>query len=105
MCLLLIVTIATQVLHTSSGEDSQDNLVDASYSTYWNALRATTEWVVLDVGDVRWITALTIQSSGNLSSPKNCLLQSSLTTGAGPFTTGIVSHILHENLSHIISNF
>lgn len=45
------------------------------------------EYVVLDVGDFRWITSLTIKSKGDRTSPKNCLLQSSATGGVGPFLT------------------
>ena len=87
-----------KVFQTSSGEALQDNLVDDSYMTHWNAAKGFTEWVVLDVGDVRWINSITVQSGGNFTldgggvcrecSPKNCLLQASLTNGAGPYTTG-----------------
>ena len=72
---------------SSSGYESVQNLIDLSPYTKWTTSRAFSEYVILDIGDVRWINTIIVQSDGTSSSPRNCILQSSSSTGAGPFKT------------------
>lgn len=62
--------------------------VDNSLHTAWHTESASRgAWIIIDTQDFRWITAITIKSSGDENSPKRCLLQQSVTSGSGPFVT------------------
>jgi hypothetical protein len=76
------------VLDVSGGSSSAMFAVDDSKYTAW-----TTEfprlgsWIIFDLGDFRWITAIRVSTSDGDDAPRRCLLQHSLTSGAGPFVT------------------
>ena len=74
-------------IESSSGNESVQNLIDHSPYTKWTTHRNFSEYVVLDLGEVRWISAIIIQSDGTSSSPRDCILQSSISAGIGPFKT------------------
>lgn len=69
-----------------SANTSVNNLLDGNIYTVWETAKSFSEYVVFDLGDVRWITSILITSQGDNTSPKNCLLQVSRSSGVGPFT-------------------
>lgn len=71
----------------SGNTDQMPHISDDSLYTMWSSGTQYGSFVVLDVQSARWITSLKITSSGDENSPKKCLLQKSLTSGAGPFVT------------------
>ena len=89
-----------RIYSSSSGNTSVHNLVDTSPYTKWITNRAFSEYVVLDLRDVRWINKMIVQSDGTSSSPRNCILQSSISTGAGPYTT-----VVTFQLSQVLLKF
>lgn len=72
---------------SSSGNESVHNLMDDNPYTKWTSNQNFSEYVIFDLGNDRWINTLGIQSDGSSSSPQNCILQSSISAGAGPFKT------------------
>eukprot|EP01038_Epipyxis_sp_PR26KG_P006359 gene6359-8759_t len=63
------------------------NIVDGDGHSYYLSTTSIAAFVVLDLGDNRWITRLRMLPLGDNRSPKRCLLQRSLTSGVGPFET------------------
>ena len=61
-------------------------LVDSNPYTYFST-NYTVGFIVLDLQDYRWITSISVLPYGDSSSPKDCLLQYSITSGVGPFQT------------------
>lgn len=93
----LPVTIAS----ASSGQETAEYAVDASPHSAWTATQSRGAWIILDLGDYRWISKLRIRSSGETSAPRRCFLQKSQTSGAGPFIT-VVSFTLEFTLDEQI---
>lgn len=78
----------TSVLEASGGSDSSHNAMDGSQYTSWTApFPQLGSWIILDLSDYRWITAIRLSTSDGDDAPKRCLLQHSLTSGEGPFVT------------------
>eukprot|EP00606_Chrysophyceae_sp_TOSAG23-5_P001108 GSChrysophyteH2.ASY1.ANO1.525.1 assembled CDS len=79
-------TVALYSTTPSSAANAMDNLVDGDKYTY---VCAAGVFVTIDLGDSRWIKEVRLLPVGDDNSPKKCLLQRSMTTGAcmGPFET------------------
>jgi len=73
--------------------------VDGNVYTYWSSSTPKAAFVILDLGDTRWITELIILSKGDSNSPKSCLLQKSITAGVGPFETVMSFTLLNNTLT------
>ena len=61
-------------------------LVDSDPYTYFSTSN-TAGFIVFDLQDYRWITSISVLPFGDSSSPKDCVLQYSITSGVGPFQT------------------
>mmetsp|Transcript_6182 Transcript_6182/g.8636 ORF Transcript_6182/g.8636 Transcript_6182/m.8636 type:complete len:1059 (+) Transcript_6182:817-3993(+) len=72
-------------------------LVDADPYTYYRSNSNAGIFFIFDLQNHRWVSSLRILPFGDSSSPKNCILQSSMTTGVGAFQT-VTSFTLVENL-------
>eukprot|EP01035_Chromulina_nebulosa_P024544 gene24544-31964_t len=70
-------------------------LVDSDPYTYFST-SYTAGFIVFDLQDYRWITSISVLPFGDSSSPKDCVLQYSITSGVGPFQT-VSSFTLMEN--------
>ena len=66
---------------------SASNAVDGDKYTYFMGDSSSGVYMVLDLGTSRWIKELRMLPLGDANSPKTCLLQRSITMGAGPFET------------------
>jgi hypothetical protein len=75
------------VYSVSGGAESMQYAVDDSPYTTWKSGSRYGSFAVFDVADTRWITSITISSSGDSDSPSRCLFQRSVTSGLGPFVT------------------
>ena len=64
-----------------------DHAVDGDKYTYFLGDSPSGVYMILDLGTSRWIKELRMLPLGDANSPKTCLLQRSITMGAGPFET------------------
>ncbi len=61
--------------------------------------------IFVDMSTTRFITVIKIQSSGNSESPRKCLLQSSVSSGVGPFVTVKAFTLQDVSTEQVISSF
>jgi hypothetical protein len=66
-----------------------DALMDGNPYTFYRSNSNAGIFFIFDLQDQRWVSSLRILPFGDSSSPKNCILQSSMTTGVGAFQTVI----------------
>ena len=71
-------------------------MVDMNPYTFLS-INHSSAFFVFDLGQYRWINSLQILPYGNQASPKDCVLQYSITTGVGPFQT-VSSFTLVRNI-------
>jgi hypothetical protein len=70
-----------------SGGTNPEYAVDKSLSTEWYSNTTYGNWIVIDSIDYRWVVGIQFSTSGLDSGAKRVLLQQSVTSGNGPFTT------------------
>jgi hypothetical protein len=96
---------ATTVVAASGGDDTSLSVDDSKYTAWTAPFPRLGAWIVLDVGDYRWITAIRLSTSDLDDAPQRCLLQHSLTSGAGPFVTVADFTLSKSNQYQEISGF
>ncbi|CAM9532082.1 unnamed protein product, partial [Ectocarpus sp. 12 AP-2014] len=75
------------VENSSSGRASNASFsADDDLTTLWEASSSTNEWVTLDLGSTREVTAVRVQAPGGESNPRKFRLQRGLSAG-GKFST------------------
>ena len=63
------------------------NVVDGDLTTYFESSITSGAFIIFDLKDYRSVDQINLLSPANTTSPRRCLLQRSLTSGVGPFTT------------------
>jgi len=71
----------------STAGNTMDKAVDNNKYSYYESTTSSGVYIVFDLKDTRYVSTLKIITSGDTYGPKNCLLQSSSTSGVGPFKT------------------
>ncbi|CAM9324137.1 unnamed protein product, partial [Ascophyllum nodosum] len=84
------------VEESSSGTVSASFAADGDLTTIWEAASGTNEWVTLDLGDTRDISAIRLQAPGGDTNPRSVSLQRGLSP-SGKFTA--VTNITLSNSS------
>jgi hypothetical protein len=85
------------IVSVSGGADTAELAIDSSQYTAWNVEAPRLGvWVILDLQDYRWITAIKLSTSDGNDAPRRCFLQSSVTSGSGPFVT-VADFILEQS--------
>jgi len=78
---------------------SAEYLLDNNLYTYYLSSSSSAVSLTFDLHDNRKISSFSILPSGDSRSPRRCLLQASMTSGAGPFQTILQFTVLQNTSS------
>jgi len=101
--------LRTKAISASSYKTDNSSVVsatDSDFYTLWSSATAVSNWVVLDMSASHWVTGVEIWASGDLTTPRRCLLQHSVTrSGVGPFETSVSFTLSQTSDRQLISGF